>query len=153
MFSNTNRYALYVECVRYLCTRKPKISLVAKVCFVQRCTVNSLVYCTYGHIRHTRTCATVSGGDIKEGLNQKARQRSSRLFELNRLFQIDRGKTASTAKILFPQTDATTFALSSNLILLLWVETNVAEPELDFDRIPLFSNINIWMPLEKQNLI
>ena len=45
--------------------------------------------------------------------------------ELILFFQIDQGKTASAARnwtnSVVPQTDATTFALSSNSILLLWV--------------------------------
>ena len=83
---------------------------------------------------------------IEEGWKQKARQRSSRLFGGQNLFnslphlmfclgqferkglihptflQINRGKTASAARNwtnFVPQTDATTFALSSNSILLL----------------------------------
>ena len=47
----------------------------------------------------------------------------NRLDELNRFFQLDRGKTASAAKNwtnVVPQTDATTFALPSVSILLLW---------------------------------
>ena len=42
--------------------------------------------------------------------------------ELNRLFQKDRGKTASAARILSPNPTRRPFALSSNSILLLWLE-------------------------------